>query len=51
MVFLVFNNFTGVSGSDGHKYSGFVEGAPCDDVKGKGYAVIVDQGILTSVFS
>ena len=44
VVFLVFNNYTAAQTTNGHKYSGFVEGGPCENTVGRGYAVIVDQG-------
>jgi hypothetical protein len=45
VIFLVFNNYTSAQTTNGHKYSGFVEGGPCENNFGRGYAVIVDQGI------
>ena len=44
VVFLVFNDFTAQNATDGHQFSGFVKGAPCDTHKGSGYIVMVDQG-------
>ena len=44
VLFLVFNNYTAAQSTNGHKYSGFVEGGPCENTLGRGYAVIVDQG-------
>ena len=43
-MFMVFNNYTAAQTTNGHKYSGFVQGGPCENKFGKGYAVIVDQG-------
>ena len=44
VMFMVFNNYTAAQTTNGHKYSGFVQGGPCENKFGKGYAVIVDQG-------
>ena len=43
-VFLVFNDFQAENATDGHKFSGFVKGAPCENHLGSGYIVMVDQG-------
>ena len=44
VVFLVFNNFVAQNATDGHQFSGFVKGAPCEAHRGSGYIVMVDQG-------
>ena len=44
VVFLVFNDFTTQTSTDGHEFSGFVKGAPCENHLGSGYVVMVDQG-------
>ena len=44
VVFLVFNDFVEQNATDGHKFSGFVKGAPCESHLGSGYLVMVDQG-------
>lgn len=44
VVFLVFNDFQAQNATDGHKFSGFVKGAPCESHLGSGYLVMVDQG-------
>ena len=46
----MFNNYTAAQTTNGHKYSGFVEGGPCENTLGRGYAVIVDQGKLNYRF-
>ena len=43
-VFIVFNDFAAQSTTDGHQFSGFVKGAPCETEHGTGYIVMVDQG-------
>ena len=43
-MFLVFNDFVAQDSTDGHKFSGFVKGAPCETHLGSGYIVMVDQG-------
>jgi hypothetical protein len=49
-VFLVFNDYTqDPDGSDGHKFSGIAEGGVCEGSVGKGFAIIVDQGIMTGI--
>ena len=48
VVFLVFNNFQAENATDGHKFSGFVKGAPCESHLGSGYMVMVDQGFWES---
>lgn len=49
-VFLVFNDFTQVSETNGHKYSGFAVGGPCEAGFGSGYTVIVDQGFYGEIW-
>jgi hypothetical protein len=44
----VFNNFKAENATDGHKFSGFVKGAPCETHLGSGYIVMVDQGFWGS---
>ena len=43
-MFLVFNDFLAENATDGHQFSGFVKGAPCETHLGSGYMVMVDQG-------
>ena len=53
VVFLVFNDYTQTSETNGHKYSGFAVGGPCEAYNsgGKsGYTVIVDQGFYGDVW-
>ena len=49
-IFLVYNNFTKKEVSDGHKNSGFAYGEACDAKYGEGYAVVVDQGMISKLF-
>lgn len=50
VVFLVFNDFSTGQNTDGHKYSGFAVGAPCEAAQKSGYTVIVDQGFYGDVW-
>jgi len=50
VVFLVFNDFSTGQNTDGHKYSGFANGAPCEASQASGYTVIVDQGFYGDVW-
>merc|ERR1711935_948520 len=50
VVFLVFNDFSTGQNTDGHKYSGFATGAPCEASQASGYTVIVDQGFYEDVW-
>jgi len=50
VVFLVFNDFSTGQNTDGHKYSGFAVGAPCEASQKSGYTVIVDQGFYGDVW-
>ena len=49
VIFLVFNDFTHGE-SNGHKYSGFSKGGPCEQAEKKGYAVVVDQGFKGKIW-
>ena len=40
VVFLVFNDFSTGQNTDGHKYSGFAVGAPCEASQKSGYTVV-----------
>ena len=40
VVFLVFNDFSTGQNTDGHKYSGFANGAPCEASQASGYTVV-----------
>jgi len=50
VVFLVFNDFSTGQNTEGHKYSGFAVGAPCEAAQKSGYTVIVDQGFYGDVW-
>jgi len=50
VIFLVFNDFSSGQDTDGHKYSGFAVGAPCEAAYKSGYTVIVDQGFYNDVW-
>ena len=40
VIFLVFNDFSSGQDTDGHKYSGFAVGAPCEAAYKSGYTVV-----------
>ena len=51
-VFMVFNNYTAeAEATEGHEFSGFAVGGPCEGEQGRGYVAIVDQGISICFFS
>ena len=50
VIFLVFNDYSSGQESQGHKYSGFAVGGPCEAAQKSGYAVIVDQGFKGEVW-
>jgi hypothetical protein len=44
VIFLVFNNYTGVGATEGHDIAGYAEGAACEASVGSGFAAVIDQG-------
>ena len=49
MVFLVFNDFSTGQNTDGHKYSGFANGAPCEASQASGYTVVSYKDLLRKI--
>ena len=48
VVFLVFNDFSTGQNTDGHKYSGFAVGAPCEASQASGYTVVSSRWLIVS---